>query len=759
MMPAQSSRRVSAAFAAIVSSLIAVAAFDPPLSSQAPPKISYVRDVQPILQERCVGCHGPSRQMSGYRLDRRSTALGGVIRHNIVPGSSDTSRLYLRISGTQVGVQMPPAGALPSEEIAVLKRWIDEGAEWPAALANEADPPQPDPEAIRLVEAMRKSGVDAALKEQRDLRSVVNRRGPGGSTPLMYAVLYGDARALSDMVRAGADPNLRNDVGASALMWAIDDVDKVRVLLEAGADVNATSDFDRTPLALAAAHAGSAPVVGLLLDHGAKPSPAALASAALQENPAAVRILLSAGGGDTVAAAIAALRSGCRECLDAIDTAQRVPALRGALMILLPAPGPGNGDALREAIARGADVTVKDTKSRTVLMRAAIAETMPPDAVQLLIDHGADVHAKTAEGLTALDFARRLGHTAVVDVLTRAGATASSEADPALTYVRTNTARAAVARALPLLQRTALQFYAKSGCVSCHHNSLTEMTMAAAAAKGFNVDERSVRADFTQVVNDIETTSDQALQGIVASGGLTTTTGYTLMGVAAGHQQSDFATDAMVRVLRLSQHPDGHWLSAFRPPIEASVFTATAVGLRGIQLYGPAAWKDANERAIRLAESWLTAAHPSTTEDRVFRLFGLTWAHAARSIRQSALDDLVATQHADGGWAQLSTLQSDAYATGQSLVALSEAGMRPDNSVYRRGVEFLVKTQVADGSWFVKTRSHPTQVYFESGFPHGRNQYISAAATNWATLALVRARESASHDDHIKRGAPAARVK
>jgi hypothetical protein len=49
-------------------------------------------------------------------------------------------------------------------------------------------------------------------------------------------------------------------------------------------------------------------------------------------------------------------------------------------------------------------------------------------------------------------------------------------------------------------------------------------------------------------------------------------------------------------------------------------------------------------------------------------------------------------------------------------------------------------TQLADGSWFVKTRSHPTQIYFESGFPHGVHQYISAAATNWATQALVLAR-------------------
>jgi hypothetical protein len=64
---------------------------------------------------------------------------------------------------------------------------------------------------------------------------------------------------------------------------------------------------------------------------------------------------------------------------------------------------------------------------------------------------------------------------------------------------------------------------------------------------------------------------------------------------------------------------------------------------------------------------------------------------------------------------------------------------------YRKGVQFLLTTQLADGSWFVRTRAHPVQVYFESGFPHGHDQFISAAATNWATLALMRAHAPTSH--------------
>jgi hypothetical protein len=72
-------------------------------------------------------------------------------------------------------------------------------------------------------------------------------------------------------------------------------------------------------------------------------------------------------------------------------------------------------------------------------------------------------------------------------------------------------------------------------------------------------------------------------------------------------------------------------------------------------------------------------------------------------------------------------------------VALHEAGVPVNSSAYTRGIQFLLRTQLKDGSWFVQKRTHPTQPYFESGFPHAVDQYISAAATNWATLALIAA--------------------
>ena len=118
----------------------------------------------------------------------------------------------------------------------------------------------------------------------------------------------------------------------------------------------------------------------------------------------------------------------------------------------------------------------------------------------------------------------------------------------------------------------------------------------------------------------------------------------------------------------------------------------------------------------------------------------MKWGGADAQAIQTAARALVALQRPDGGWGQFATLGSDAYATGQALVALNESGaIQTTDAVYARGVQFLLNTQFEDGSWFVKTRAIALQPLFDIGFPHGTDSWISAAATNWATLALARA--------------------
>ena len=114
------------------------------------------------------------------------------------------------------------------------------------------------------------------------------------------------------------------------------------------------------------------------------------------------------------------------------------------------------------------------------------------------------------------------------------------------------------------------------------------------------------------------------------------------------------------------------------------------------------------------------------------------WAQAPAADISTQARTLAALQRLDGGWGQVPTMPADAYATGQALYALASSGLSTKDAVYRRGVAYLLRTQLEDGSWFVRTRGFAFQSYFDAGFPHDRNQFISAAATSWAVMALAQ---------------------
>jgi len=100
-------------------------------------KVDYLTDVQPILSGYCYQCHGEdaSTREADLRLDRKEFAfadLGGY--PNIVPGDPEESELYIRVSAPIAEERMPPYAAgttLTSEEIEIIRMWIEQGAEWP----------------------------------------------------------------------------------------------------------------------------------------------------------------------------------------------------------------------------------------------------------------------------------------------------------------------------------------------------------------------------------------------------------------------------------------------------------------------------------------------------------------------------------------------------------------------------------------------------------------------------------------------------
>ncbi len=103
------------------------------------------------------------------------------------------------------------------------------------------------------------------------------------------------------------------------------------------------------------------------------------------------------------------------------------------------------------------------------------------------------------------------------------------------------------------------------------------------------------------------------------------------------------------------------------------------------------------------------------------QLLGMTWAKSNPDQLRTAGKQLRAEQRPDGGWSQLPYLESEAYATGQALTALNLSGqLDTSDPAYQRGISYLLRTQFDLG-----------------GFPHGRHQWISAAGTSWAVMALA----------------------
>jgi squalene cyclase len=130
-------------------------------------------------------------------------------------------------------------------------------------------------------------------------------------------------------------------------------------------------------------------------------------------------------------------------------------------------------------------------------------------------------------------------------------------------------------------------------------------------------------------------------------------------------------------------------------------------------------------------------------------LLGLKWSGAKDEAIAQAAKTLLSEQRPDGGWAQTDKMKSDPYATGQTLAALQLAGSLPvKNDQWQKGIAWLFRAQLADGSWKVKSRSKPFQKYFESGYPHGSDQFISICAGSWATMALLLTRPPAKDQPH-----------
>lgn len=394
-----------------------------------------------------MSCHNASFQTAHLRLDDKNTALrGGDSGPAILPGNAAESLLIRRISGSDLGLRMPPTGALPDREIEMLRIWIDQGAEWPDTSAAAETAVGTVAEAGFLSEAQKE--LYAAIRRN-DLTAVsrmlatdidISVTDSFGESPLMYAALHAGPEIVKGLLDYGADPNEANHAGATALMRATANRASVRILIGSGARVDARSERGRTALLIAARRPGSRPVVRDLIWSGANPNAkdvrgvTPLMEAARAGDTQSMRELIKAGArinetrNNGRTALMAAVRSRRQEAVWFLidrDADANVQALEGVSSnsndtALTMAAGRGVPGIVRALIGANADLEARNAMGYTALMQAACSDYVNAAIVRALLVAGAAISPKGVDGETALTLARQRGGTETVQLLLEA---------------------------------------------------------------------------------------------------------------------------------------------------------------------------------------------------------------------------------------------------------------------------------------------------------------------------------------------------
>jgi len=301
----------------------------------------------------------------------------------------------------------------------------------------------------------------------------------------------------------------------------------------------------------------------------------------------------------------------------------------------------------------------------------------------------------------------------------------------------------AATKAVSIIQKSQKNWYTKASCFSCHQQVFPAFAFQYARDHGIAVDERAAHADavaafgfYSNFERAVEYTHfiDPAMDD-----------SYGMLAAHAVGVRPGLVTAVYARLLAAQQEADGHWdTEDERPPQSYSPFTATAISLRAIQLYSHPSQKADTQARTGRARTWLVSHQPRATEERVYQLRGAAWADADKTVLRRMADALERTQQADGGWSSIDGRSSDAYSTGQVLIALHEAGEVPvADPAWKRGIAYLLNTQASDGSWHVVSRLHPpapvSPKYFETGHPYGHDQFISMMGDSLAVMALATA--------------------
>ncbi len=547
----------------------------------------------------------------------------------------------------------------------------------------------------------------------------------GDHDDLISSLVLGDARAIETQLAHGANPNtatplFNGPVWLSSLLMG---QKEIFYIMTRGGQASIASSATT----------------------GRRAGAEALAIAAARNYPDVVEFVLSKG----------------------VDVNARLTVGTTALQV---AAANGNVDIVRMLIARQAKVNLADQFGDTPLIAAVQAGSLP--GVTALLSAGSDVNATDKSGRGAAWWAARSGREDILKQLVADGANVSaadhngsSPADQAIRAGYTRMGRLLLARVTATPRRRdaheaikaslrmilpGVEIWSqRTGCNSCHHTLVG--TQAILMARRYRMELDSTLAErllatFKENLIKNQNRYATATESRVASA-RADQPGLDLAYGIAGATLPVLGLDDLYSgplssyalVLANLQFEDGRWTHGMaRFPIESSDCLTTAQAIRTLSQYAPATEKQRIQQQVAKAVEWLRTETCVTTDDLAGRLYGLFWANRDEPEIRQAAAQLLREQRADGSWAQKRGMNGDAYATGVALFALYRTRQLSTKAgPYRRGMDYLLRTQEEDGSWLIPTRAIPLNGYLEGGSPHGKHQFISFAGTCWATMALI----------------------
>jgi hypothetical protein len=296
--------------------------------------------------------------------------------------------------------------------------------------------------------------------------------------------------------------------------------------------------------------------------------------------------------------------------------------------------------------------------------------------------------------------------------------------------------KAAINRGLSFLAKDSLAWKESKQCYECHHAPFTIWALNEGKKQGYAVDEE-VLADLTSWVLG-EDFLAQLIKERPADKEVVFNEAPLLLALGVEAGNTNDTQDGLKKLLTSivnDQGKDGSWKRVKEArPILSSPDTLTMLAL--LVLSAPDApdlgqeGKTAQEKALQ----WLQTAEPDDElQPTALRL--ILWHRLGRPASEwKPLDQqLRSAQNEDGGWSQIKSAKSDAYATGQALYALAETGMTKDDPAIRRAQSFLEKSQRPDGAWAMTSRA-----IMGNGKVATKFEPITHAGSAWAVMGLVR---------------------